>query len=262
MFDSVAVSALFTALFAVTGVYALLRWASLRVAATDRTGDEVAELAHLLMSLAMIGMAWGYSTSASDIAQLVLFGAMGAYFLVRMAADRASASTCACPDPGYHLLMCAAMVWMVVAMPWLMTGMASSDHQASMQMDGMSMPMPEHIAGGHGPVPSVAVPVTVLIALALIGAAGYWTRRLIGLRASSPAESTPPQSTPPQSSVQVATATKPPVGPGPGGAATLTVRPEVSPVAGRLLALLTPGADALCHLLMSLAMGAVLLLML
>jgi hypothetical protein len=258
VFDSVAVSALFTAVFAVTGIYALLRWASLRVAATGRTGDQVAELAHLLMSLAMIAMAWGYSTPASNVAQLVLFGAMGTYFVVRMATDRQPASTCACPAPGYHLLMCGAMVWMVVAMPWLMTGMASSDDQGSMQMDGMSMPMPAHTSDGHGPAPSLTIPVTVLIALALIGAAGYWTRRLLRVRPFSPPESTTPAPTTP-----APTTPAPAVpAPGAGGAATLTVRVEVSPVAGRLLALLTPGADALCHLLMSLAMGAMLLLML
>jgi hypothetical protein len=252
VFDSLAVSVLFTAVFAVTGTYALLRWASLRLAVAGRAGDEVAELTHLLMSVAMLAMTWGYATPASDIAQLVLFGVLGGYFLVRMSTDRLFTSACACAAPGYHLLMCAAMGWMVVAMPWLMGSAANSGDQAPMQMDGMSMPMPEQTHGAHSAGPSFAVPATVLLALALIGAAGYWAFRLIRLRPSSaPAVSEPPAPRPSTAASGAGTLT----------ATTHVVKERRGPVSDRLLDLLTPRADALCHVLMSVSMAAMLLLM-
>lgn len=244
MFDSIAVSVVLTAVFAVTGGYALLRWASLR-AAVGRGGDEVAELAHLLMSLAMIAMTWGYATPATDVVQLVLFGVLGGYFLLRLTTDRFARSGCACPAPGFHLLMCGAMFWMVLAMPWLMTGATTSGDQDSMQMDGMDMPMPEHTHGGADPAPTLAVPVTVLIAVALVAAAGYWGHRLMRLR---------PAATSPAGPATV-TATDP------GALAVATRRPHRRSVADRLLARLSPRADVLCHLLMSLAMAATSLLM-
>jgi hypothetical protein len=55
LFASHIVMVMFTIVFAVTGLYSLVRFATL-VAGTAGEGDRVAELAHLLMSIAMIAM--------------------------------------------------------------------------------------------------------------------------------------------------------------------------------------------------------------
>jgi hypothetical protein len=260
---SVALSLVLTALFVATGGYALLRWASLRAGVAGRMGDEVAELTHVLMSVAMIAMTWGYSTRTADVAQIVLFAGLGGYFLVRLVIARLSRTVCPCPAPGYHLLVCVAMVWMVVAMPWLMAALTSkpAGAAASMDMDGMSMPMP----AGDAPVsaPWFTVPVTVAVALALVAGAGYWVRRLSRLvprPVAAPAASSEPAA--PVGTTAPIAAAAPTV----TGAATAVAPPAVrtqpvGPLAERVLALLTPRSDALCHLLMSLAMATMTLLM-
>ena len=49
-----------TIVFAATGLYPLLRFAAL-VSGAEAGGDRVAELAHLVMSIAMIAMTWAFS---------------------------------------------------------------------------------------------------------------------------------------------------------------------------------------------------------
>jgi hypothetical protein len=257
VFGSVAISLLLTVLFAVTGGYALLRWASLRTGVAGRAGDGVAELSHLLMSLAMIVMAWGYGSPAATTAQIVLFGGLGGYFAIRLAASRLAASTRTCPASGFHLLMCAGMVWMVVAMPWLMASAGTAGSAADMPMDGMSMPMAPGapVAGG----PRWAGPITVVLAVAMLVASAYWVGKLArSVRPTPPAESAPVALVVPAASESRYHPAGPPsaVPVARGGS-----RPVEAPVSERLLAVLTPRADDTCHLLMSLGMAAMLLLM-
>ena len=116
---------LFTLLFGLTGTYALVRWSAL-ASGRIRNGNRAVELFHLLMSLAMIGMAWGYVSSLTTVVQVVVFALFAVSFTVELVAHRRTRT------PGHdvmalgsHLVMAFAMIWMVVAMPALM-GMSLS----------------------------------------------------------------------------------------------------------------------------------------
>lgn len=122
-------SAAWTVAFAATGVYALARLAAL-TSGSLQAGDRLVELVHLLMSLAMIAMAWGWTGppgSPGGLVQIVGFGLVAVWFLSR-ALEPGSRLV-----HGYHALMAAAMVWMVATMPLL-----------------MGMPMTADGGGGHG----------------------------------------------------------------------------------------------------------------
>lgn len=167
---SAAVNGALTVLFVVTGGCSLARWAALRSGAAG-PGDPVAELSHLVMSLAMIGMAWGYGGTAGDILQIVVFSVFGMYFATRIrAADRH------CRAPGFHLLMCVAMVWMVLTMPLLMP---MSGGGSGAPMDGMDMGGSAPGALLTGPAPGWIGPATGVLAVTLLGVAGLWLRSTV-----------------------------------------------------------------------------------
>jgi hypothetical protein len=67
--SSLPVATPLSLLFLTTGGYALARWASLVAGAAGHPGDRVAELAHLTMAVAMIGMVWGYAGPVSNGSQ-------------------------------------------------------------------------------------------------------------------------------------------------------------------------------------------------
>jgi len=273
--SSLPLSLALTVLFTGTGVYSLLRWASLRAGVAGHHGDQVAELSHLVMSLAMVGMVWAYGGSFADTVQLVVFGGFSCYFLARLVLGRLRPGRPGCPAPGFHLLMAASMVWMVAAMPLLMAGM-SSGAGGGMVMDG-------HVMGGHvmggdagasGPVvtetPGWALALTVLCCVGLLVGAGYWARQLRPARGARATEDLPavqlgnhrpaphPENLP---AVQFGNARQ-----RGGRTATATATPPATataaPARGRVLAALTPRADAACHLAMSLGMVAMFLVML
>jgi Domain of unknown function (DUF5134) len=109
VFSSLTVSVLFTAVFVGTGGYALHRLTA------QAFVDRAAEAAHLLMSLAMLAMTWGWTGgpgSPSGMVQVGLFGLFTLWFV-------AGAVGGSIPN-GLHATNAAAMVWMVVAMPELM----------------------------------------------------------------------------------------------------------------------------------------------
>jgi len=130
----------FTAIFTVTGLCSLARLLA------PPGGDRTAELSHLLMSIAMVGMAWGRpagTDTTGGLAQLVVFGVLAVVFVVRLldpAEHRPVGSV-------YQLLMLGAMVWMLLAMP------ASHGHH------------------GHGASPALTQLVTVAFAVPLCAAA-------------------------------------------------------------------------------------------
>lgn len=107
MFPSIA----FIAIFTVTGLRSLVR-----LFARPAGGDRTAETSHLLMSVAMAGMAWGWPTGSDTAvvaAQLVVFGVLAVVFVVRLleSAERPQAGSV------HHLLTSGAMLWMVLATP-------------------------------------------------------------------------------------------------------------------------------------------------
>lgn len=220
MISSVPLSALLTVLYAATGGYALLRWAALRAGlahAHGVYGDQVAELSHLVMSLAMLAMVWAYGGPAAEVTQIVAFTVFAGYFLSRLVTRRAGVpARHACPAAEFHLLMSVTMIWMVAGMPVLMgggsggsgggghAGHAGHGGQAEAAIGAPAAPVP---------VPWWAVALTVACIGALLVAAAFWAVRAV------------------------------------------RHRPVAAP-ARRMLAALTPRSEAVCHLAMSLGMAA------
>jgi hypothetical protein len=111
VFPSLALVLTFTVVFTITGLLSLVR-----LFARGAGGDRTAELSHLLMSVAMVGMTWGWPAGPDTVggaAQLAVFGLLAIVFLVRVLdpAEHPPAGS------GYQLLSLGAMVWMVLAMP-------------------------------------------------------------------------------------------------------------------------------------------------
>ena len=237
MFASTALSLVFTVVFVATGAYSLVRLALL-TAEAGPGGDRLAELSHLLMSLAMVGMATGWTggpTSAGGVLQLVLFGLLTVWFLGRLAL----------PAPGharvgdaYHLVMVAAMVWMVAAMPQLMgtTGSATAaagGAHAHHHGGGTAEALTPHAVASATPPWVLAVNEAFVVLLA--AAAVWWSRRAAR----------------PRTGVDAC------AGSAPGAGAVVATRAVPTGVAR----LTGPRTDACCHLLMSIGMGAMLLAM-
>jgi hypothetical protein len=258
VFSSVLLTVLFTAAFTVTGLYSLVRFAALTAGVTDH-GDRVAELSHLLMSLAMIAMTWAWSggpDSASGILQIVVFGLFGLYFLAR--AIRPNGGHHGRSESAHHLVMAAVMVWMVAAMAVLrggsgMSGDAHAGHGLMTGMDGMNgMTGMGGTGGADGmtmsvsATPSWATVVSIVLVALLAAAAGLWTTRaVLPSRATGPAPGSAPADAAPEA----------PVAARPRGVAVVAAPSGVARIIG-------PRLDAGCHLLMSLGMAGILLAML
>ncbi|HEY2192849.1 MAG TPA: DUF5134 domain-containing protein [Actinomycetospora sp.] len=138
MFSS-TLSWAFTVVFTLTGVYSLVRLTEF-ASGMDRTGSRIAELSHLLMSLAMIAMAWAWTgdpSSPTGLLQILVFGVLGIWFLARLALPVGDHSRA---TEGYHLVANAAMVWMVAAMPDIMGSGAVSDAAPHGGTDMAGMP--------------------------------------------------------------------------------------------------------------------------
>jgi hypothetical protein len=265
-----------TVLFALSGGYSLLRWASLRAGVAGHHGDQVAELSHVLMSLGMIAMVWAYGGGTGDAVQLVAYLALSGYFLTRLLRGRATGHP-GCPAPGFHLLMSGSMVWMVAAMPLLMAGSVAGP-SGGMQMDGMTMGGMTMGGTDTGldarPVtatPGWAIALTWVFIAGLVLGAGFWLRRALPAPSGTPvaatsatATSAAPTSAAPTVAATSTAATSTAVASTAVTSTTVTsttVAPHTAP-ANPLLAALTPRADAVCHLAMSLGMAAMFLAML
>lgn len=239
MISSVLLSAVLTVAFVATGGYALVRWASLRAGLAGHAGDQIAELCHLLMSLAMIAMVYGYAGPVADVVQIVAFSGFTVYFLLRWADSRrrSTSSVHSCRGAGHHSFMSAAMVWMVASMPLLMgpmTGSSAGGHAGHAGHSGADMS--STMAGPPAPAPTWAIVVSWLVIAGLVISAGYWAAQ--ALRASGQA----PHPAPAHADVLV-------------GAGVTHAEPRLAPQSHRVTAALAPRTDAACHCVMSLAMA-------
>lgn len=137
MRHSESVAVLITVLFAVVGLYCLLRTA---------TGfswiDRVSNAVHVLMSLVMALMPWGPYAVIPAAAQITFFSLAALWYAYLALFDpHADAGPGESHHRGpaliwYHAGMMAAMVWMAVAM----TPMSPSMSMGGMDMSGMQMP--------------------------------------------------------------------------------------------------------------------------
>lgn len=83
MVESFFLAAAFTALFGGIAVVQLRRCAGLWSRGTAPGQDRAVELAHLLMSLAMIAMVWAWGGPAAWWLQIVVFGLLTVLFAGR-----------------------------------------------------------------------------------------------------------------------------------------------------------------------------------
>ncbi|HEV7792389.1 MAG TPA: DUF5134 domain-containing protein, partial [Pseudonocardia sp.] len=247
MISSVPLSVALTVLFALSGGYSLLRWASLRAGVAGHHGDQVAELSHLLMSLGMIAMVWAYGGGTGDAVQLIAYLALSGYFLTRLVRGRTTGRP-GCPAPGFHLLMSGSMVWMVAAMPLLMAGSVAGP-SGGMQMDGMTMGGMTMGGADTGldarPVtatPGWALALTWVFIAGLVLGAGFWLRRALPALSTTTAATSPPATSAAPTIAATSTAVASTVVTSTTVAST-TVASHTAP-ANSLLAALTPRADA------------------
>jgi len=165
MFSSLTQATALTALFALTGLHSLVRL----LVPDPGGGDRTAALSHLLMSVAMVGMTWGWPAgpdTAGGAAQLVVFGLLAVVFVVRVL------------DPALHpsagsvqeLLMLGAMLWMVLAMP------ASHGH---------------HAPAGHAVTQLVTVAFVVLLCATAFARVSRRVPALVGVAAAQQGDSEP-----------------------------------------------------------------------
>lgn len=181
MISSVPLAWTLTTLFVLTGCYALTRW-STAVSARWPAARRTAELAHVVMSAAMVVMTWTWYGSTGLWVQVALFTVFGAFFGV------AAVRGIHCGSPGRvagaaHALMAVAMVWMLAAMPVIMPlavpASGGGGHGRHAGHGGA------HSASGagdamHAGQAAWAVAVTVALCVALLVAAGFWAVRSVG----------------------------------------------------------------------------------
>lgn len=177
MIGSFALALAFTALFGVTGVFHLRRWAALSSAGTVPGQDRSVELGHLLMSLAMIGMAWAWGGPAARWLQIAAFGLLTVLFAARAAALRSGGAggNGGRAVWGYHALAMGAMAWMAAAMPLLGHGTAAGG--SGHNHDGAATAPATTSASAGAPVgdaPVWVVGATVLLAGLLAVSTVVW----------------------------------------------------------------------------------------
>jgi hypothetical protein len=133
----VATSILISAVFALTGAGYLVRAVLGGASGIGRVSD----LLHVLMSVAMLSMPWGWGMVFPTTLQEIVFGLATAFYVVLAisgpsglgdAAPTAHAHHAGRGSLVFHAVMMAAMVLMAVQMSGSMTG-------ASMSMPGMVM---------------------------------------------------------------------------------------------------------------------------
>jgi hypothetical protein len=173
MFSSVPLLSGFTVVFLVTGVYSIIRLAAL-ASGVPSAVDPAAELSHLLMSVAMLAMTWGWTggpASPSGALQLVVFSLAGLYFLIgALFGDRAPVTG------GYHLVMALTMVWMVATAPLLM-GSGSTSARAMEDMPWIAAGGSVGAAPVDPAVRSWVLPVSLVLVALLVAAALFWAAR-------------------------------------------------------------------------------------
>ncbi|MEU6701682.1 DUF5134 domain-containing protein [Pseudonocardia sp. NPDC046786] len=177
MIASLPVALTLTALFVLTGGYALLRWSG-AVAEAAPPGRRTSELAHLLMSAAMVVMTWTWYGTTGLWFQILLFGGFAVFFAAD-AVRRRRHRLHGCTGGSAHALMAAAMVWMLAAMPLIMPAPVTAPaggggHTGHVGHDA-GADHAAHAAGQAG----WAVGVTVALCAALLAVAGFWAVRAL-----------------------------------------------------------------------------------
>jgi hypothetical protein len=154
------------------------------VARRGRWTSTVNHLLHLVMSLAMILMAWGVGMSLPTVGPMIFFLLAGVWFAG--AAGRMSTATGDRLTNGYYAVMMAAMAWMFVAMNGKLPSRLghSSDHaqSAAAAIDMSATDVPAHEMSPAEPAAEWIVNVNTIAALGFAVVALYWACRYLAKR--------------------------------------------------------------------------------
>ncbi|UOZ04075.1 DUF5134 domain-containing protein [Amycolatopsis sp. WQ 127309] len=167
-----------TALFVLTGAFCAYRCARQGTAA-ERVGDVL----HVVMCVAMVVMAWPAGMGFARLPQTVLFGLAAVWFAGVAVTGAAHADHGGRRAASYHVVMMAAMAWMVFVMPRAMSGMSGGGMMDMPGHPGMTMP----VAGsGSGTPVDVRVVALVLLAAFVVAGLVFLSRAFDDARASGP----------------------------------------------------------------------------
>ena len=192
MIESLFLRWVVTILFALAAAQCLYALVALRMPWTSKVGHVL----HLVMSVAMLVMAWPFSMSWPTTGPMVFFVLATVWFLVTVALPMTSSpdDDCGCVPTSdtasgrgvavYHAAMMAAMAWMYAAMNGTILPGSSSDG-GSHQMAGHTMPADgavhahEHghghdMGGMHAAQPGYVQPVNWILGVAFIVATAVW----------------------------------------------------------------------------------------
>ncbi|TCP42629.1 uncharacterized protein DUF5134 [Tamaricihabitans halophyticus] len=165
MIDAPVLRWLLTLVFAATTLW----YARVLVLPAARLAVRVDAAWHMLMSIAMVAMAWPWGMSLPTVPQTVLFGVASVWFIGRIAFHRGGdhAGTLAASRSAgvHHAAMMAAMAWMVASMPSLMSGHGSDSgggqHHHALA-GGAAIPVAE--------ASQAAAPTALVVANVVLGA--------------------------------------------------------------------------------------------
>jgi hypothetical protein len=179
--ESVPLAIALSAVYILTGVHALHRWAR-TISGTLPSARRTVELAPLLLSVAMLSMTWTRIGSAGVVLQVLLFTVLAGYFgLDAVRRHR----------PGAHdqvgdltrALMAAAMVWMLVAMPWIMPRWEPSDHGHGEHVAPMGGAVASNLVasnmGAQDGAAGWVVMVTAGVCAVLLAGSVFWGTRAV-----------------------------------------------------------------------------------
>lgn len=134
-----------TALFVVTGLWCAVDLVAhrSRSRASDGTlsSHTIVDINHLVMSAAMILMIWVTVIDAATWAQVAIFAIFAIALMPGIFRGKTGPARVSLVG---HVVLNAAMIWMLLAMPLLMAGMSMGGGDASGHHhggDGMAMPM-------------------------------------------------------------------------------------------------------------------------
>ncbi|UOX90775.1 DUF5134 domain-containing protein [Amycolatopsis sp. FBCC-B4732] len=168
-----------TAVFALTGAFCAYRCLQDRTAG-ERTGDVL----HVVMCAAMVAMAWPATMSFARWPQTVFFALAAAWFVGVAVTGASHGEHGGRRAALYHVVMMAAMAWMVFVMPRAMSGMAGPG--GTMEMaghPGMVMPAAGAAASTPADVTTVAL---VLVVVFVVAGLVFLARAIDEARVSRP----------------------------------------------------------------------------
>lgn len=162
----------------------------LLVAQRHRRINTVNHLLHLVMSAAMIVMAWDVGMNMPPAGPIIFFVLASVWFAG--AAGRMSTATGERFTNGYYAVMMAAMAWMFAVMSGGLpgqTGHSSSDHAqpAALGIEMSGMEMPAHEMSPTQPAADWITAVNWIATLGFTLVAMYWACRYPAARRTIPA---------------------------------------------------------------------------